>query len=338
LLSIDSDALPPLSWGDSSAVRAGQETWAIGNPLDIGISIARGTIAGLGGARIGLNQIESFLHSDAHITHGNSGGPLVDVYGHVLGVSDIGYSGAKGQGYSIPSLMAKYVNQRLRRDGRYERGYIGLHIRSIDTVAAGKFSLNRTDGSVVEWVVPGSPAAVAGLQPGDVVLGLEGHFALSTYLLQEAVSSVGPGARITLQIDRHGRTMELPVTTIPRPAAPRIDPIEDLEGYMRVRFEEDGKERKVYVRNRNRSRHAPGLYDGSWIKSVVPAQDWPEEAITLNYYKTRAEPIPIASLEELRAALRRAYVGGRVAVSFEIDYPRAPVLSVAFDELWPILL
>src|SRR5262249_41719279 len=71
LLQIAPDALPPLAWGDSSSIHVGQETWAIGNPLDIGISIARGTMSGITGTRAGLNQVEAFLHSDAHITHGN---------------------------------------------------------------------------------------------------------------------------------------------------------------------------------------------------------------------------------------------------------------------------
>src|SRR5439155_8960370 len=99
--------------------------------------------AGLGGTRIGINQVEAFVHSDAHITHGNSGGPLVDVLGQVLGVSDIAYSDAKGQGYSIPSRMARLVIDRLRRDGRYERGFVGLQVRPVDSENAKKFALKR---------------------------------------------------------------------------------------------------------------------------------------------------------------------------------------------------
>src|SRR5262245_7630982 len=133
LLKIDTDSIPPLEWGDSTKVRVGQETWAIGNPLDIGISITRGTMSGISGTRVGVNQVEALLHSDAHITHGNSGGPLVDVFGRVLGVSDLGFSEAKGQGYSIPSLMARLVIDRLRKEGRYLRGFIGVQVRPIDS-------------------------------------------------------------------------------------------------------------------------------------------------------------------------------------------------------------
>jgi len=338
LLKIDTNALSPLTWGDSGALRVGQETWVIGNPLDIGISIARGTMSGISGTRVGMNQVEAFLHSDAHFTHGNSGGPLVDVQGQVLGVSDIVISGAKGQGYSIPSRMAHLVIDRLRKDGRYQRGFIGLQVRSVDSDVIKKFGLSRTDGSVAEYVLPDSPAGRAGLKAGDVIYGINGRQVASTYLLQEAVSSVGPGAPVRLVVDRQGKTLELQATTTERPATPRVDPLEDMQNYLRLRFEEDAKKKQVIIRDPYRSRRAPGLYEGYRVKSVLPALDWPEEPITLSYYRTHAKPIPIDSLDDLRSALKRAYQGGKVAATFEIDYPSGPIASVAFDELWPIIL
>jgi S1-C subfamily serine protease len=338
LLKIETNAVPPLAWGDSGAIRVGQETWVIGNPLDIGISIARGTMSGIAGTRVGMNQVEAFLHSDAHFTHGNSGGPLVDVQGQVLGVSDIVFSSAKGQGYSIPSRMARLVVDRLGKDGRYARGFIGLQVRSVDSDAIKKFGLSKTDGSVVEYVLPDSPAGRAGLKKGDVLYGINGRQLASTYLLQEAVSSVGPGAAVRLAVDRQGKALEIQVTTTDRPAAPRIDPLEDMQNYLRLHFEEDTKKKQVVIRDPYRSRRAPGLYEGYRVKSVLPAQDWPEEPITLSYYRTRAKPVSIDSLDDLRSALKRAYRGGKMAATFEIDYPSAPVASVAFDELWPIIL
>jgi len=220
LISIDSDSVPPLEWGDSNPVRVGQEAWAIGNPLGIGISITRGTISSITGTRTGFNQIESYLHSDAYITHGNSGGPLVDVHGRVIGVSDIAFNEAKGQGYSIPALMARVVTERLRRNGRYERGYVGAILKTIDSEVAAKYGLANRSGTVIDVVLPGTPAEKAGLQPGDVVQGVNGRVIPTSYHLQEAVSSVGPSARIKLNIDRNCSQMEVPVTTALRPEAP----------------------------------------------------------------------------------------------------------------------
>ena len=338
LLKIEENTLPPLEWGDSTAIRVGQETWAIGNPLDIGISIARGTMSGITGTRAGFNQVEAFLHSDAHITHGNSGGPLVDVQGKVLGVSDIVFSDSRGQGYSIPSRMARLVIDRLKEHGKYERGFIGLQIRPVDSDAVRQFGLKRSEGSVVEFLLPDSPASRSGFKPGDVLYGINGHMIVSSYSLQEGVSSVGPGASIRLAVDRQGKLLELQTTTTDRPPTPRVDPLADMQDYLRIHFEEDARKKQVFIRDPYRSQRAPGLYDGSRVKSVLPCQDWPDEPVTLSYYRAHARPIPIGSLDDLRAALKRAYRGGKVAATFEIDNPSAPVASVAFDEIWPILL
>ena len=337
LIKIEPNVLPPLEWGDSGSVRVGQQTWAIGNPRDIGISFTRGTMAGVNASRIGLHQIEAFMHSDAKITHGNSGGPLVDVTGHVLGINAVTF-GEKGQGYSIPSKMARLVVDRLREDGKYERGFAGFQVKPIDADAITLYNLVRREGTVVEYVLPGSPGEKAGVKPGDVIYGINGHAAGSTYLLQEAIASVGRGAAITLLLDRHGQKVDASLTTTLRPDAPRGDPLRYLSDYLRLYFTEDARQHIVIVHDPNRSRRAAGLYDGVRVKSVLVAQDWPEEAITFNYYRTRAKPAEIGTLQDLRTALNRMFVGGRVGVTFEIDNPSHPIASVAFDEVWPIFV
>ena len=338
LLKVEDTTMAPLEWGDSTAVHVGQETWAIGNPLDIGISIARGTISGITAVRQGLNQVESFIHSDAHITHGNSGGPLVDVFGRVLGVSDMIASEDKGQGYSIPSRMARLVVDRLRRSGAYQRGYLGLEVKSVDADAVQRLKLKRSDGVLVESVIPGTPAEAAGIKADDVLYGIQGREAAFPYLMQEAVSSIGPGGNIRLTLVRGGHEMQQAITTAIRPAAPHIDPVTDWESYTRISFQEDPKAHIVVVGDPHHSRRAAGLYNGVRIKTVLPAQDWPDEPITLNYYKTRAHPVSIGTLDDLRRALSRSYLGGRLAATFEVEVPSAPIASIAFDEVWPIIL
>jgi membrane-associated protease RseP (regulator of RpoE activity) len=234
--------------------------------------------------------------------------------------------------------MARTVTDRLRRGGVYERGYVGAILKVIDSDVAAKYGLRSTKGTVVDVVLPGTPAEKAGLKAGDVIEGVNGREIPSSYHLQEAVSSVGPSSPIILNIVRKGARVDVPVITALRPQAPRGDPLEELQGYLRVHFDEDPKHASVFIRDPRRSRRAPGLWDGSLLKSVLPAQDWPEEAITLNYYKTRARPAPIKSLSDLRKALERAYVGGRMAATFEIDHPPAPITSVDFDVLWPIVM
>src|SRR5262245_6780905 len=115
LLKIAPGTLTPLQWGDSGTVRVGQQVWAIGNPRDIGLSFARGTMSGVSATRVGLNQVEAFIHSDALIASGNSGGPLVDVSGRVLGVNAAGITSVRGQGLTIPSRMTRVVIDKLRK-------------------------------------------------------------------------------------------------------------------------------------------------------------------------------------------------------------------------------
>lgn len=340
LLAVPGISLPPLPWGDSDGVRLGEITWALGNPLDIGISVTKGSIATRARMRAGINQVESYLHSDAYITHGNSGGPLVNALGQVVGITDIGLGAAKGNGYSIESNLARRVIDRLQQKGRYERGFLGLHVTQVDASSIKRFDLKVRAGVVVEAVLPGSPAEAAGFRRGDVLFGINGRQAISTFLFQEAVSGVGAGRTLTVALDRGGQKLEVPVTTAARPEAPRTDPITDLETRMFVRFEEDPKQKKVVVRVPYSYSPSPryGFLEGSIVESVVPAQDWPEEPLDFFDYKKKARPVPVSGLNDLRRALQRAYLGQRIGVAFEFRRPKDPIAAVAFDEIWAIVI
>ena len=337
LLKVETGSLPPLSWADSNALRLGDETWAIGYPLNVGLTATRGTISSLGRMRTGMNQVENFLHSDAFITHGNSGGPLVDVTGRVVGVSDMGFHQAKGQGYSIPSAMARYVTDRLRKFGKYERGFLGLHVRPVDAESVRKYGLKRTAGVVVESVLEGSPGERAGFKPGDVLFGINGRQAVSSYLIQEAISSVGPGAALRIALDRGGQVLEVPVTTALRPQEARIDPLVDLASSLMVRFEEDPKGKGVLVRIPDP--FSPALQyrltDGVRIEEVLPARDWSDKA---DLDRAPAKPAPVGTIQDLRQALQRAYLGGLIGVTFYLDRSEDRVTSVVLDETWAIVL
>src|SRR5262249_58805050 len=128
----------------------------------------------------------------------------------------------RGQGYSISSGTARLVIDRIRKSGKYERGFLGLHVRQVDSESVSKYGLKRTSGVVVESVLTGTPAESSGFHPGDVLFGINGRQATSSYLLQEAVSSVGPGATLKITLDRGGQVMDLPTTTALRPTTPRI--------------------------------------------------------------------------------------------------------------------
>ncbi len=340
LLKVDTGSIPPLEWGDSNNVRIGDEVWAVGNPLDLGITLTRGTLSSLGRVRVGLNQIESFLHTDAFITHGNSGGPLLDVLGRVLGVNDVTVIQPRSHGYAIPAATARFAVDRLRKTGRYDRGFLGLHVRPIDSEAAGRYAITRRDGILVESILSGTPAAGSGFLPGDVLFGINGRRAPASYLFQEAVSSVGPGTAVALAVERGGQTMELKVTTASRPTEPRADPLLEWEHGMGARFESDPKTGEVVVRIAGSFSQALkyGFKDGDRLVSVLPAQDWIEETIDRDTYKKKTRPIAIAGVDDLRKALARSNLGERLGAIFLLKDPDAPLVAVVFDEILPIIL
>jgi serine protease Do len=340
LLKVETGAIPPLEWGDSNEARIGEEVWAVGNPLDLGITLTRGTLSSLGRVRVGLNQIESFLHTDAFITHGNSGGPLVDVLGRVLGVNDATVLQPRHHGYAIPSLTARLAIERIRKAGRYDRGYLGLHLRPIDADAISRYAITRRDGVLVEWILPASPAAGAGLRQGDVVFGINGRRAPTSYLLQEAVSSIGPGKPVTLSVERGGQAIEVKATTASRPEDPRTDPLVEWQRGVDLRFEADAKTGEVLVRIPGSFSQALkyGFKDGDRLVSVLPAQNWIEETIDRTAYKTKAHPVAIAGLEDLRKALTRSHLGQRLGAIFLVKDTDAPLVAVVFDEALPVIL
>ncbi|HEU5182638.1 MAG TPA: PDZ domain-containing protein, partial [Candidatus Polarisedimenticolia bacterium] len=290
-------------------------------------------------ARVGLNQVENFLHSDAFFTHGNSGGPLVDVQGLVLGVNDMTYGAFKAQGYSIPSRMARWVVERIQKDGAYRRGFVGLQVRPADAESLKKFSLKRNRGLLVESVLKGTPAEGAGFHVGDLLFGINGRGATEMYLLQEAVSSVGPDAPLTFNLERAGAETTLSVKTALRPATPRIDPLKDLERYLQAEFVEDPRGGRVDLRIFNNFSIAGSyhLVDNERVLDVLPAQDWKEQPLRPEVFRALS-PHSVKSLADLREALVRMYLGGRIGVALNLKAQQQRVVSVVIEENWAVIL
>ena len=174
VLRIDGDALPSASLGDSNAIRVGQVAIAIGNPYGFDYSVTTGVVSALGRslrARSG-RLMDDIIQTDAALNPGNSGGPLVTSAGEVIGVNTAMIQMAQGLCFAIASNTVRFVVSRLIRDGRIRRGYIGLAGRTapIARSSARHHQLAMTSAVRVESVEPHSPAAAAGLQPGDLVI------------------------------------------------------------------------------------------------------------------------------------------------------------------------
>jgi serine protease Do len=214
LLKIESDEpLPFASFGDSEQTRAGDWVIAIGNPFGLGGTATTGIVSARG-RDIQAGPFDDFLQIDAPINRGNSGGPLFDTAGRVIGINTAIYSptgGNVGIGFAIPASLAAPIVEQLRNDGYVERGWLGVQIQQIDEEIAEGLGLESSNGALVASVVPDSPADLAGLTPGDVIVGFDDKEIEDIKDLTRQVAAVRPDSEIDLQVWRDGKTVDIEV-------------------------------------------------------------------------------------------------------------------------------
>ena len=210
LLKIDAGrSLPFLPLGDSDRLRVGDYMMVIGNPLLLDHTVTVGVVSAKGRS-IGLTRdssFENFIQTDAAINRGNSGGPLINLNGEVVGIATAMNWGAENIGFAVPVSTLKAVLPQLQEKGKVSRGYIGVNISNIDYDRAQAFGLPEAGGALVTQVVEDSPAFKAGVEHGDVVLSVDGRKVKETRDLIEYVSSQGPGKKVDLEILRDGKRM-----------------------------------------------------------------------------------------------------------------------------------
>lgn len=216
LLKIDAGrALPAVSFGDSSRIRAGDWVMAVGNPFGLGGTITAGIVSARGRDLPG-GALVDFLQIDAPINRGNSGGPAFDADGKVIGVNTAIFSptgGSVGIGFAIPSNVAGPVIAELRDKGRIERGWLGVSIQRVTPTIAEGLGLTEPKGALVASVIPAGPAAEAGLRAGDVIVAWGGEAIERFKDLPRRVGATAIGETIDVEILRGGETRRLRVTT-----------------------------------------------------------------------------------------------------------------------------
>jgi serine protease Do len=232
LLKVDTGRkLPFLRLGDSDRLRVGDYVMAIGSPLALGQTVTVGVVSAKGRA-IGLTQdtsFENFIQTDAAINRGNSGGPLVNLRGEVVGIATAMNWGAENIGFAVPVNTLGAVLPQLRDKGKVSRGYLGINIQNLDYDRAKAFGLGEESGALVTSVVDGAPADRAGVEHGDVVVAVDGRPVKETRDLIDYVSGRPPGATVNLQILRNGKKLDRKVELSERvlPGADDEDESED---------------------------------------------------------------------------------------------------------------
>jgi serine protease Do len=217
VLKVDAKNLSPITLADSDKLEVGDVVLAVGDPFGVGQTVTMGIVSGMGRNSLGISDYENFIQTDAAINPGNSGGALVDAEGRLVGIntailSDTG--GNQGVGLAVPISLARNVMDRLIKDGKVTRGYIGVRLQpEITADLASELSLPDQNGAMITDVVPRSPAARAGLQAGDVVREVDGKPVTDRSAFRLLISETSPGTKVNLTVWREGKQVAVSLRT-----------------------------------------------------------------------------------------------------------------------------
>jgi serine protease Do len=228
LLKIDvKQRLKPLELGDSDKLRVGEWVMAIGDPISFDKTVTVGVVSGKNRSNITADpttrSFENFIQTDAAINFGNSGGPLLDVYGRVIGINTAMFRPAQNIGFAVPVNTLKQVLPQLRDKGKVVRGYLGINIANVTSDVAAAFNLKSTDGAFVQSTLEGKPGEKAGLKPGDTIIRVDGVPVKETRDLIGYVSAKPPGGKVKLDLVRDGREMTVTASLADRDAESGVE-------------------------------------------------------------------------------------------------------------------
>jgi serine protease Do len=217
LIKVDAArSLPHAALGDSDTLRVGEWVLAIGNPLAYEHTVTVGVVSFIG-RKLFDTSLDRYIQTDAAINFGNSGGPLINSRGEVIGINAAISSKASNIGFAVPINQATAVLPQLREHGHVSRGFIGVALKKVDPDLQRSLALRTATGALVQDVTAGSPGARAGLRTYDVIVAVDGRPVTANDELIQIIASRRPGTVATLQIVRDGRTMNVPVKLAERP-------------------------------------------------------------------------------------------------------------------------
>ncbi|WP_265569965.1 Do family serine endopeptidase [Sphingomicrobium nitratireducens] len=220
LLKIEGSNLPYVNWGDSDRVRVGDWIIAIGNPYGLGSTVTAGIVSAMQRNITGVGAYDRYIQTDASINRGNSGGPMFDMAGNVVGINSalISPTGASvGIGLAIPADAARPVIEALKRGERPQRGYLGVGLQPLDEDIADGLGLPKDKGEIVRTVVEGEAAAKSGIQQGDVILSINGREVNPQQTVSYLIANTAVGSTVPVEVYRDGKRQIVRVTVGERP-------------------------------------------------------------------------------------------------------------------------
>jgi serine protease Do len=314
LLKISADR--PLSFldlGDSDGLRVGDWVVAIGNPLLLEQTVTVGVVSAKG-RQIGINDrsFENFIQTDAAINRGNSGGPLVDLQGRVVGIATAMNWGAENIGFAVPINTLKEILPQLRDKGRVSRGYLGVDIGNLDFETMEAFGLQSSDGALVQGVRPDTPAADAGLRHGDVIVEVDGRPVKETRDLISYVSQKSPGSTVVLDVVRDGKRIESRVKLSERPEGDAAAAETRREPRRESGIDWLGLQYQDLTPNLRNLHGVPEDVKGVLITDVSASSPLVEEGVREGDVITEVSGQPVTGLQSFEAAVKAARPGAYV--------------------------
>jgi len=216
--------LPAITFGHSERAQVGDMVLAIGNPFGVGQTVTMGIISALKRDHLGLSTFENFIQTDAAINPGNSGGALVDVDGNLIGINSAIYSqngGSLGIGFAVPVSTAKKTMEQIIQHGSVTRGWIGASVQELTPELAESFKLGDLKGVLITDVMNDSPADIAGVKTGDILVSIDGKAINNWSTMLETVANLPPGKAVPIRLVRNGAetVVQVKIGKRPKPKA-----------------------------------------------------------------------------------------------------------------------
>ena len=324
VLKIEAQNLPFVRFGDSTRARVGDWVVAIGNPFGLGGTVTAGIVSALHRGIQGGGAYDRYIQTDAAINTGNSGGPMFDLNGNVIGINTALISptgGNVGIGFAIPAEQAAPVINALRRGERPERGYIGVSLQPLDESVAAALGIPKDRGELIRGVTPGGAAERAGIRQGDVIVKVAGREVTQDESLAYLVAQQPVGTRVPMELIRGGRRMTVNVVVAQRPTE------EELARLNGIDPDEDANIPEQPEAQQSESQRSARASLGVTVQALTP-----EIARSLRITDTTTRGVVVASVDPNSDAAAKGIQQGDVILSINQKPTRTPEEAAAAVE------
>jgi serine protease Do len=309
--------LHALAWGSSSDLEIGTPVLAIGNPLGLGLSVSAGIVSALN-RNINDSPYDDYIQTDAAINHGNSGGPLVNLEGQVVGVDTsliaMPNGGSIGLGFAITADDAKFVVDRLLQYGEVRAGWIGAALQDVTPDVVASLGLPWQKGAIVARVDAGGAAARAGIQEGDIITSIDGADFADSRALMRIIGKTMIGRTVSLEIWRDGKPMTVWVAVAGYPSdGPEQDgaAVPAAAAAMRPDMPDFGMKLQPLGNDLRTRYHLAGLRSGLVVTSVAPNSVAAQHGLAAGDVVLRVQNVPVSTHADFAGAVKQARADGR---------------------------